>query len=505
MHSLILRSFLLVSGLALLCTSPSFAQPSSLPRTLHVLSLDQAISRSLGVGEEITLAEGGVHAAEGNEEVAFSGFLPQISAGVNYTLTIKSQYSGLSSLPDTGVEGALAQIFKNFPFGKENQWNLSLNASENIFNGGRLIALNDAAKARKKSADIDLTAAQAQLVLSVTQSYYDAILADTIVKISRDALDQAQKVYDLTNLSYQVGEKAEFDALTAKVARDNQIPVVIQSEDSRAQAYYRLKQLLNYSLDDSLQLTTPIVDSQARFAMMSDTATEKRSSVIQAGLNIDASNAQVRIAESAHWPQISISSSYAPVAYPNNFFPNWSDWYTNWTAAVNVSIPIYTGGNISGNVDMAEAAVEQANARMEQAREAAAMDSRVSYDALHSAEANLRSTASTASEAKRAYDIAAVRYAQGISTEVELNDSRIQEEQARANSARAVRDYQVARAKLALLKDLPVNPALGSTNSQSGMSQPQQSFGTSSTMQAVPLTFTPANTTTPSLGSPTGQ
>jgi outer membrane protein TolC len=476
---------------------------TSLSMTLHVLSLDQAINRSLGVGEEITLAEGGVHAAEGNEEVAFSGFLPQISAGANYTLTIKSQYSGLSSLPDTGVEGALAQIFKNFPFGKENQWNLSLNASENIFNGGRLIALNDAAKARKKSADIDLTAAQAQLVLSVTQSYYDAILADTIVKISRDALDQAQKVYDLTNLAYQVGEKAEFDALTAKVARDNQIPVVIQSEDSRAQAYYRLKQLLNYSLDDSLELTTPIVDSQARFAMMSDTATEKRSSVIQAGLNIDASNAQVRIAESAHWPQISISSSYAPVAYPNNFFPNWSDWYTNWTAAVNVSIPIYTGGNISGNVDMAEAAVEQANARMEQAREAAAMDSRVSFDALHSAEANLRSTSSTASEAKRAYDIASVRYQQGISTEVELNDSRIQEEQARANSARAVRNYQVARAKLALLKDLPVSQ--GSVSSQSSTSQSQQSFGTSSTMQAAPLTFTPANTTTSSLGSPTGQ
>ncbi len=461
--SLTIRSFLLTFGFTLLSVSLAWAQPEMTAQGLHILSLDQAIDRSLGVGEEITLAKGGVHAAEGNEEVAFSGFLPQISATGNYTLTIKSQYSGLSSLPDTGVEGALAAIFKNFPFGKENQWTLGLNASENIFTGGRLTAMNDAAKDRKKSADIDLTAAQAQLVLSVTQSYYDAILADTVVKISRDALDQAEKVYQQTNLAFQVGEKAEFDALTAKVARDNQIPVVLQSEDSRAQAYYKLKQLLNYSLDDSLELTTPIVDSQTRFAMMSDTSTEKRSTVIQAALNIDASNAQVRIAESAHWPQISINSSYSPVAYPNQFLPNWNDWYTNWTAGVNISIPIYTGGNIGGNVDMAEAGVEQANARMEQAREAAAMDSRTSLDALHSAEATLRSTASTASEAKRAYDIASVRFQQGISTEVELNDSRIQEEQARENSAHAVRNYQVARAKLSLLKDLPVNPATTST------------------------------------------
>jgi outer membrane protein len=472
---LTIRSFLLTVGFALLSVNLAWAQPGmtriddnariedDAHHALHILSLDQAIDRSLGVGEEIELAVGEVHSAAGNEEVAFSGFLPQISATGNYTLTIKSQYSGLSSLPDTGVAGALAQIFKNFPFGKQNTWTLGLNASENIFTGGRLTAMNDAAKDRKKSADIDLTAAQAQLVLSVTESYYDAILADTVVKISRDALDQAEKVYEQTNLAYQVGEKAEFDALTAKVARDNQIPVVIQSEDSRAQAYYKLKQLLNYSLDDSLELTTPIVDSQARFAMRSDTETEKRSSVIQAVLNIDASNAQVRIAESAHWPQISINSSYSPVAYPNQFLPNWDDWYTNWTAGINISIPIYTGGNISGNVDMAEAAVEQANARLEQAREAAAMDSRVALDALHSAEANLRSTASTASEAKRAYDIASVRYGQGISTEVELNDSRIQEEQARENSAHAVRNYQVARAKLSLLKDLPVNAATSST------------------------------------------
>ncbi len=461
-------TFLLAFGafaalaIALFSANTASAQVGMNDRSLSVLSLDQAINRALGVGEEITMAKGEVHSAEGSETVAQSGFLPQISAGANYTLTIKSQYSGLSTLPDTGVAGALASIFKNFPFGKENQWTLSLNASENIFTGGRLTAMSDAAKARKQSANIDLTAAQSQMVLSVTQSYYDAILADTVVKISRDALDQAEKVYDMTNLAFKVGEKAEFDALTAKVARDNQIPVVIQSEDNRAQAYYRLKQLLNISLDDSLQLTTPIVDSQARFAMMSDTATEKRASVIQAGLNLDASNAQVRIAESAHWPQISISSSYAPVAYPDNFLPNWNDWYTNWTAALNVSIPIYTGGNISGNVDVAEGAVEEANARMEQAREAAAMDSRVSFDALHSAEANLRATASTASEAKRAYDIASVRFQQGISTEVELNDSRIQEEQARENSARAVRNYQVARAKLSLLKNLPLNPTASS-------------------------------------------
>jgi outer membrane protein len=476
------------------CVSASIAQPA-----IRVLSLDDAISTALGRGEEVDLAKGGVRSAEGNILVARSGMLPQISASAGYVQTIKSQYSGLSSLPP--ADSTLKSLFSNLPFGKPNQWTLGLNVSENIFTGGRLIALSDAASARKHSADLDLTAAEAQLALNVTQSYYDAALADTLVIISEDALKQAEEIYRQTNLAYQVGEKAEFDALRTKVARDNQIPVVLQSQTDRAQAYYRLKQLLNYSLDDSLVLTTPVVDSQTRFASMSDTAADKRSSVIQAVENVNASNAQVRIAQSAHWPQISISSSYSPVAYPNNFFPNYNDWLTNWTASLNISIPIYTGGNIEGNVEAAEGNVEQANARLEQVREAAAMDARTALDALHSAEANLRSVASTASEASRAYDIAKVRFTQGISTEVELDDARIQEEQARANWARAVRNYQVARAKLHLLKDLPVNPAQAPVASSTAQGAITQQAASSATSQS----FTAPATGATSSSSGTGQ
>jgi outer membrane protein len=471
---------------------------------VHVLSLDDAINTALGRGEEISLAKAGVRAAEGGEDVARSGMLPQLSASATYVRTLKSQYSGLSSSSSTNDSSTkgIASLFKNLPFGRENQWQLGLNLSQAIFTGGRLSAQSDAAEARKRVADIDLTAAEAQLVLNVTQSYYDAALADTLLIISRNALAEAEEVNRQTELQYQVGAKAEFDALRARVAMENQVPAVLQAENDRTQAQYRLKQLLNIPLDDSLALTTPVVDSVTRFAMRSDTATEQRSSVVQAGQGVEAAKAQVRIAQSARWPQIYLSSTYSPVAYPDQFIPNNNDWLFNWTAAVNLSLPLYTGGNISGNVEMAQAGVEQAAARLEQAREAAAMDSRVSLDLLRTAEANLRATSGTADAARRAYEIANVRFAQGISTQLELNDARLQEEQARANWARAVRNYQVARAKLALLKDLPVNPAQAPiTNSAAQSAVTQQSF---SSQPNQGMTAPAGNTSSPSV-QPTGQ
>jgi len=49
-----------------------------------------------------------------------------------------------------------------------------------------------------------------------------------------------------------------------------------------------------------------------------------------------------------------------------------------------------------------------------------------------------------------------VRFREGLSTQLELTESRLLLQQARANRAQAARDFQVARLRLTLLKDLPL-------------------------------------------------
>ena len=55
-------------------------------------------------------------------------------------------------------------------------------------------------------------------------------------------------------------------------------------------------------------------------------------------------------------------------------------------------------------------------------------------------------SAGTVAQADRAYQIANVRYGAGVSTQLELSDSRLLLQQAEANRAQAARDLQVARA-----------------------------------------------------------
>ncbi len=62
-------------------------------------------------------------------------------------------------------------------------------------------------------------------------------------------------------------------------------------------------------------------------------------------------------------------------------------------------------------------------------------------------------------QATRANEIAELRYREGLSTQTELQDVRLQLEQARANQAQAARDLQVARLRLTLLPFLPLGTA----------------------------------------------
>jgi outer membrane protein TolC len=101
-------------------------------------------------------------------------------------------------------------------------------------------------------------------------------------------------------------------------------------------------------------------------------------------------------------------------------------------------------------------------------------------------------------QASRAYEIAEVRYGAGLSTQLELSDARLQLRQAEANRAVAARDLQVARARAALLPNLPLGNAGSAVAGAAGGQQtaPQPSQPGTQQAQAVTRTVQGAATQT---------
>ena len=407
-----------------------------------------------------------------------------------------------------GGFGALQQVFAS-----ENTISLQVTGSQTLFAGGRVTGGFRAAESGRTAAEIGLAAQRAQQQFEIAQAYFDAQLADRLSVIADSTYVQAERTLRQTALARQVGNLSEFELLRARVTRDNVRPQVIQARTSRDVAMVRLRQLLDIPESQPVRLTTDIeagvpapapatlasdtaptlvrTAAQARAAVAvdpatllaadsatlaivdsvvarSDTAAAERATVRQAAENVEAQRNLLRVARGQRLPAVSLSTNYQRFAYPPSGLPDeFADFYPNWTVTLGVSVPLFTGGRIRGDEMVAQANLVEAREVLQQAREIAAVDARLAVAELQQAQSAWQASLGTAEVAGRAYHIADVRFREGISTQLELSESRVQLQQAQANRALAARNLQVARLRLALLKDLPFQQP-GASQQQAG-------------------------------------
>jgi outer membrane protein len=462
------------------------------------LSLADALRIAETASEDVGIARAGTDRARGEQRRARSELFPQVFASLGYTRTLASQFEDLA---DDAPPGEGEFDFSALPFGQANNWTLGLDVQQTLFAGGRVAAQTRMAGAGRRVAETSLASARAQLVLNVIEAYYNAALADRLVAIAVSTLEQSETTLRHTQLARQVGTQPEFELLRATVARDNQRPILIQRQADRDIALMRLKQLLNLPLGEPLTLTTPLDDTTAvspvrltstASSVRDSVAPSERAPVRQAADAVEISSSALRVARAQRLPQVNVNMQYGRVAYPPNGVPGWNDFSTNWTVGVGLQVPLFTGGRISGEVRVAQADLEEARYRLTQARELSELDSHASMARLEAAEASFAASAGTAQQAARAYQIAEIRYREGISTQVELSDSRILLEQATANRALAARDLAVARARVALLRDLPFGaigvPSSGAPAVPQQQTQQQRPSAPQRTQQAAAFT-----------------
>jgi outer membrane protein TolC len=477
----------------------------------RAISLEEALRLAESQSEAIRMAQAGVQRARGQQMVTRSQQLPQVSANLTYTRTLASQFEVFADAgpptpppgtppapPDDGTRfftpctrylapagateaeriaglersarcaantGGLGFDFSEAGFGAENQYQLGIQGSLNLFTGGRLQAANRAAAAGRSTADIELTSQRAKLALDITEAYFDAVLADRLVAIAESSLAQTESVLGQTRLAREVGNQSEFELLRAQVTRDNQVPAVLQRRTDRDLAFLRLKQMLDLPPQQSVSLTTGLGDESTGTApaipaslagASSDTSAAMRAPVRQVAEALRAQQEQLRIARNDWIPTIALSTQYGRVAFPRSGLPDFGNFLTNWTVSLSASVPLFTGGRIKGNTMMAEASVRETEARYQQVRELAYLDVQQALAQLAQAQASLAASQGTSEQAARAYTIAEVRFREGLSTQVELSYSRLLLQQASANRALAVRNVQVARMRVALIEDLPL-------------------------------------------------
>ncbi len=401
-----MKHLVLTVALALAASGPLVAQQQPVR-----LSLADALSRADSASPAVGIARAGIDGAQANVIRARASYLPQINGSATYSRALASEFSGLTSsspadtfaaptncshyVPDpslpladrlTAIEHGLDCAangtgvidFSKLPFGRPNTWTFGLSGSQTLFDrkiGGQVAAAN----AGRDQATIELDAQRAAAVLNVAQAYFDAQLAQRLVDIADSTFAQAQRTFDQTRLERQVGNAAEFDQLRAGVARDNQTPIVIQRRAQARSGAAPAPAGARHGAQCASCSPPPLADTTAVplpayvARVADDTAIAVRAPVREADAALRAAEGQLRSARAERTPSLTLSSTYSKIDFPVNAF-SFDQFLTDWSVAVQLTVPIFNGGRMHGDALAAQAARDQAAMRVKQARQQAQLE-----------------------------------------------------------------------------------------------------------------------------------
>lgn len=463
------RAFSLAPGRALrgaafavlaLAAAPLSAQPGD--------SLDLPLGRALELaraGEEVGLATRRLDAATAAVGSARAAGLPSVRLS-----------STFSHVYENARAQAVGQIFN-----QPNTYNTNATLSVPLFQGGRVRNATRAAARLRDAATAEVAGAELDVTLQTLDAYLAAQLAERLVRIQEANLQLAEAQVRQAEQFEEGGRGSRYDVLRARVARSNLVPGLIQARGDRDVALQELRRLTNLPAEQPLRLSTELDPAAVRAAsqqlagaaLADSAALEALPAVRAARLRALAGDANVRAANAALLPTVSVNLVQGYQAFPGDWSlpirpggletvecPAGSEagrvctqqnggWFSDRSLQVAVAWPVFDGFRARNDLRQVRAQAAIADLQAVQAAENARADAARARTQLEAARATFDAVRQTVAEAEEAFRLASLRYARGLGTQLEVSDAQLALLTARTNEARATFDLYLANAGLA--------------------------------------------------------
>jgi outer membrane protein len=421
------------------------------PDTLR-LTLDDAVKRALTFAPDARVARAAEQIAGGQVTEALAAALPQITGTVIYDRKFASAFQGLAG--DT----LFGPIFKHSSFAAVHNWTAELTATQILWSGGRvgagLAAARDARDAARATRDESLD----DLALQVRASYLEAVYAHDVEAIAEDALAQANAHLGQVTLFRKQGSRSEYDLLQAQVDAANQEPQTVAARNAAEQSLLLLRRLLDLPLDRPLALLTPLAFEDGKVPVLAAPSADggARPALRGAEDMVRARREALRYEKAGRWPSLLASATVSHQAYPTDWLPVRHDFVAGVDGSVKLQWPLFQGFKTFGSIQRAGAELRQAEAERDRTREGVALEVEQSRQEVQRALATLVARRGTASLAQRAHHLATVRWRNGLSTQLEVSDARLQMQTAEVNEVAAIKDYRLSLLRLERVTGKPL-------------------------------------------------
>ncbi len=413
--------------------------PSQLVPGVLPLSLQDAIDRGLKQNLGLLLASSDVNSASGQRWQALSAILPHLSASpyIDTSQVDLAEFGFSFSFPNVTIPSVVG------PF---SYFDARANLSENLLNFSD-INKSRSAKQQLVSARHTYQDARDLVVLSVGYSYLQVIASEARVDTAQAQVNTAQALYDQAADQVSAGTSPQIDELRAQVELKTEQQALIAAKNDVEIQKLALARTIGLAPGQQFDLTDKSPYSPFQGMTVDEAlkqAYAQRSDFQAATADVRAAEYSKRAAQAEHYPSFSVTGDYGAASKLPNFSAA-----SVYDVRGTLNIPIFQGGQIQGDIQVADAQLQQAQEHLENLRGQIDSDVRTALLNLQSSEDQVTVAQSNIALAQETLQQARDRFSAGVTNTVEVVQAQEQVASANENYIEALYSFNYAKLSLA--------------------------------------------------------
>ena len=387
----------------------------------ELLTIDKAVSIALENHPSIRAAQANIRSASAGVTSAMSNYYPQLTSSATYTRTDGAFVFN----PDNPVKD---QTY--------NSYTGALAINQTIFDFGKTIGKVGASNSFNDAANEDFDGARQTVALDVQIAYLEMVQANQVEHVNELAVASAEQHFKQAQAFYRVGKRAQFDVTKAEVDLANANVALITARNNVRLVRLSLETAMGvhpktpYAVADSFTITP----YDTKLDSVRATTQKTRPELISARERLNASQSLVTAAKGQHLPTI---SAFGTWTWTNFNFP----LYNKWVGGFSLTLPLFQGFAINAQVELAEAAVDEAQANLDLLNDAATTESEQYYLALRASQERVDATSKLVQQAEENLNLAEKQYTAGVNSVIEVTDAQLTLSNARITRIQALFDY----------------------------------------------------------------
>jgi outer membrane protein len=410
------------------------ARPISLPEAVRLAQLNSPVT---------VQARGSIRTGEASVRSAFGSFIPSVTvnAGAN-------RQGG-----ETFFQGQLV------PFnGPPWSFSRTVNASVELFDGGRRLNQLRGARAVVTSAETNERLQRFQVALDVKQQYYNVLAARESRAAALSQLAQANEQLKAATARVGAGAATVSDSLRSVIAVGNARLAVSTAENNLRVSNASLTRLVGTVFQvtaaaDENQVVPPVQLDSVQLAQWIDDAPN----VVRAQADVVSARASYRASRSTYFPALSLNYSVTGNNTAQQFDFGSGAVAAQKTLRLQLSYPLFNQFQREEQVTRSRVGETNAIATLRDARLQAQQQLTQFVGTLQLAEERVAIQIASVAAAEEDLRVQNQRYALGASTLLDVLTSQSQLTLARQQLIQARYDARVAKAQIEALvgRDLP--------------------------------------------------